>query len=268
MSLEDEIPSPGLGTWQNTDPKECIKSVKTALDIGYRHIDTAQIYGNEKEVGKGIKKSNVDISEIFLATKVWIDQLAEENVVSSTDESLSKLGVDKVDLLYVHWPGGDYDPEETMKAFNQLVNEDKVDHIGVSNFSPEMVDEAQKYSEADILANQVEMHPFLQQERLVEYCQDEGIYLVAYSPLARGKVMDNPVLQEIADKYGVTPAQVSIAWLNSIDNVVPIPKSSSENHIRENFEAVDLELDEEDIEKIEEIDKEERCVDPDIRKGW
>lgn len=268
MSSEDIIPSPGLGTWQNTDPEECVKSVKTALDIGYRHVDTAQVYGNEKEVGKGIKESDVDRKDVFLATKVWIDQLSGEDVVSSTEESLDKLGVDKVDLLYVHWPGGDYEPVETMNAFNQLVDEDKVSYIGVSNFSPEMVDEAQKHSEADILANQVEMHPFLQQEELVEYCQENEVYLVAYSPLARGKVMDSTVLQEIADKHGVTPAQVSIAWLNSIDYVVPIPKSSSEDHIRENFEAVDLELDEEDIEKIENIDREERCVDPDIRKGW
>lgn len=263
-----EIPQLGLGTWQNTDPGECIKSVKTALNMGYRHIDTAQAYSNEEDVGKGLAKAEVDREDYFLATKVWIDNLAHDDVLETTEESLNKLDVDSVDLLYVHWPARAYNPEETMEAFNQLVEEGKIDNIGVSNFSPEQIEEAQEHADTKILANQVEMHPLLQQEELVEYCQDNDMYLVAYSPLARGKVFDVPELQEIAEKHDVSEAQVSLAWVMQHDNVVAIPKASSEDHIRDNWKARDLELDEEDIEKINSIEREDRQVDPDFGKGW
>jgi len=263
-----EIPQLGLGTWQNTDPEKCVKSVKTALDMGYNHIDTAQAYENEKHVGKGLRESEKDREDYFLATKVWIDRLNHEDVIESTEESLNKLGVDKADLLYVHWPARDYEPEETMKAFNQLVEEEKIENIGVSNFSPDQIEEAQEHADTKILANQVEMHPLLQQEELVEYCQDNDMYLVAYSPLARGKVMDVPEIQEIADKHDVSAAQVSLAWITHHDNVVAIPKASSEDHIRDNYRSLDLELDEEDIEKINSIEREDRKVDPDFGKGW
>lgn len=263
-----EIPKLGLGTWQNTDPEQCAKSVQTALDMGYRHIDTAQAYSNEEDVGKGLNQSEVSRDDYFLATKVWIDNLAHEDVLETTKESLDKLDVNNVDLLYVHWPARAYDPEETMKAFNQLVEEGKIDNIGVSNFSPEQIEEAQEHADTKILANQVEMHPLLQQDELVDYCQDNDMYLVAYSPLARGKVMEVPEIQEIAEKHGVSEAQVSLAWIMHHDNVVAIPKASSEDHIQDNWNARDLELDQEDIEKINSIEREDRQVDPDFGKGW
>ncbi|QGA80501.1 2,5-diketo-D-gluconate reductase B [Candidatus Nanohalobium constans] len=256
------IPKLGLGTWQNTESDECAKSVQTALEIGYKHIDTAQVYENEEHVGKGIKEADIDRDDFFLASKVWIDQLSEENVVPSMEESLEKLGVDKVDLMYIHWPSGDYQPEETLEAMQELVEKGMAKNIGVSNFTPEQVDEAMGIAGEDIIANQVEMHPLLQQEELLEKCREHDITLVAYSPLARGKVFDIPELNEIADKHGVSEAQVSLAWLMQKDGVVAIPKASSEEHIRDNHEAQDLELDEEDVEKIESIDREEREVDP------
>ncbi len=263
-----EIPQLGLGTWQNTDPEECVKSVQQALDMGYKHIDTAQAYSNEEDVGKGIKQSEVPLEDFFLATKVWIDNLAHKDVIETTEESLNKLDVEKVDLMYVHWPARAYDPQETMEAFNQLVEEGKIENIGVSNFSPEQIEEAQEHADTKILANQVEMHPLLQQDELVDYVQDNDMYLVAYSPLARGKVMDVPEIQEIAEKHGVSEAQVSLAWIMQHENVVAIPKASSEDHIRDNYESLDLELDEEDIEKINSIEREDRQVDPDFGKGW
>ncbi|WP_217907085.1 aldo/keto reductase [Candidatus Nanohalobium constans] len=256
------MPKLGLGTWQNTESDECAKSVQTALEIGYKHIDTAQVYENEEHVGKGIKEADIDRDDFFLASKVWIDQLSEENVVPSMEESLEKLGVDKVDLMYIHWPSGDYQPEETLEAMQELVEKGMAKNIGVSNFTPEQVDEAMGIAGEDIIANQVEMHPLLQQEELLEKCREHDITLVAYSPLARGKVFDIPELNEIADKHGVSEAQVSLAWLMQKDGVVAIPKASSEEHIRDNHEAQDLELDEEDVEKIESIDREEREVDP------
>lgn len=256
------IPKLGLGTWQNTDPKTCAESVKTGLEMGYKHIDTAQIYENEEHVGKGLEKAEVDREDFFLASKVWINKLSGEKVISSTERSLGKLGVDRVDLMYVHWPAGDYRAEETLGAMQKLVEEDMTEHIGVSNFTPEQLGEAMEIAGEDIIANQVEMHPLLQQEELLEKCLEHDILLAAYSPLARGKVFEVREIQEIAEKYGVSEAQVSLAWLMQKKGVVAIPKASSEEHIRDNFEAGNLELDKEDIEKIESIQREERMVDP------
>ena len=258
----NKIPDLGLGTWQNTDPEECSKSVKTALKMGYEHIDTAQAYGNEEDVGRGLEEAEVDREDYFLASKVWIDQLAPENVKSSTKESVEKLGVDSVDLMYIHWPSGDYQPQETLKAFKELVHSGEIKNIGISNFTPEQVEKAIEIAPKHIITNQVEMHPLLQQEELLKKCREHDITLVAYSPLARGKVFEIEELQEIAEKHGVSEAQISLAWLMQKDGVVGIPKASSEEHIRDNYEALDLELEEEDIEKIESIDREDRQVDP------
>lgn len=259
-----QIPKLGLGTWQNEDPEECANSVKTALEMGYTHIDTAQIYGNEEHVGKGLEKADVDREDYFLASKVWIDQLERENVISSTKESLEKLGVDHVDLMYIHWPSGEYDPQDTLKGFKELIHSGEIKSIGVSNFTPEQVDKAMEIAPKHVVANQVEMHPLLQQEELLEKCREHDIKLVAYSPLARGKVFDIPEVQEVAEKHGVSEAQVSLAWLMQKDGVVVIPKATGKDHIKDNYRALDLELEEEDIEKINSIDEEERQVDPDF----
>jgi len=259
-----KIPKLGLGTWQNEDPEECANSVKTALEMGYKHIDTAQIYGNEEHVGKGLEEAEVDREDYFLASKVWTDQLERENVIESTKESLEKLGVESVDLMYVHWPSGEYDPQDTLKGFKELIHSGEIKAIGISNFTPEQVDKAMEIAPKHIIANQVEMHPLLQQEELLEKCREHDIKLVAYSPLARGKVFDIPELNEIAEKHGVSEAQVSLAWLMQKEGVVVIPKATGEDHIRDNYNALDLELDEEDVEKIDSIEREERQVDPDF----
>lgn len=262
--MTDGIPKLGLGTWQNTNPEECVNSVKTALEMGYKHIDTAQAYGNEEDVGKGLEEAEVGREDFFVASKVWIDQLSRENVIESTKESVEKLGVDYVDLMYIHWPAGDYSPQETLKGFKELIHSGEIKNIGISNFEPEQVDKAMEIAGDHIIANQVEMHPLLQQEELVEKCREHDITLVAYSPLARGEVFNIPELNEIAEKHDVSEAQVSLAWLMQKDNVVAIPKATGEDHIRDNYEALDLELDEEDIEKIDSIEREEREVDPDF----
>lgn len=261
---EEEIPKLGLGTWQNTDGDQCAESVRTALEMGYRHIDTAQAYDNEEYVGRGIADADVDRDDVFLATKVWTDNLEADDVHASTDESLDKLGVDYVDLLYVHWPAEDYDPKETLAAFDELQDGGKIRNIGVSNFLPEQLDEARELTDHDILANQVEMHPLFQQEELQAYAREHDIYLVAYSPLARGKVTEVEEIREVAEKHDASPQQVSLAWLASKENVAAIPKATSEEHIRDNYEALSLELDDEDVEKIDGIEQEERQVDPDF----
>jgi diketogulonate reductase-like aldo/keto reductase len=259
--VSNEIPMLGLGTWENTDPEACAESVATALEMGYRHIDTAQAYGNEADVGNGIEMADVDRSEVFLATKVWIDNLAHDDVISTTEASLDRLGVDSVDLMYVHWPSRTYDPEETLGALNELYDEGKVDRIGVSNFEPDQLQEAIEISDAPIVANQVECHPFLQQEELREVCEEEGVELVAYSPLARGDVFDNEVLTEIAADHDASAAQVSLAWLRQ-QGITAIPKASSEAHIRDNWQSLSVTLSDAEIDRIESIEETGRRVDP------
>ena len=255
------MPMFGLGTWKNEDPEACTNAVATALEAGYRHIDTAQAYGNEEHVGRGIERADVPRDDVFLATKVWIDQLAYDDVLASTEESLRKLGVDAVDLLYVHWPAGEYDLEGTFRAFDELVDAGAVDRIGISNFEPEQVDDAIDRADAPIFANQIELHPLLPQEELRAHCADRGVEVVAYSPLARGEVFDVPELTEIAEKHGVSEAQVSLAWLRE-KGVTAIPKATSESHIRDNLASLDLDLDTEDVAAIDAIDRTDRQVDP------
>ena len=257
------MPGFGLGTWQNEDPDACAESVRTALEAGYRHVDTAQIYGNEAAVGRGIAAADVDREDVFLATKVWIDSLGHDDVLGSTEESLEKLGTEYVDLLYVHWPAGEYDPEATLSAFEELRESGAIDRIGVSNFVPSHVETAQSVVDAPIFANQVEMHPLLPQRELRAFCADAGVELVAYSPLARGDVFDVDVLSKIADDRGVSEAQVSLAWLRS-KGVTPIPKATGADHIRDNWASLELELTDDEIGRIDDIDAERRKVDPDF----
>ena len=261
------MPVFGLGTWENDDPAQCTESVRNALDAGYRHVDTAQIYGNEAAVGKGIAESEVDREDVFLASKVWIDNLAPEDVASSTRESLDKLGVDSVDLMYVHWPAGEYEPEETLPAFAELRDEGLIDRIGVSNFEPHHLDAATDALGEAPFANQVEMHPLLRQEELREYADANDVELVAYSPLARGEILDDPAIVDIAEKHGVSAAQVSLAWLRE-KGVTAIPKATGIDHIRDNLASVDLTLDDEDVERIDSLGRTDRQLNPDFGPDW
>ena len=259
----DGMPTFGLGTWQNDDPDACAESVRTALETGYRHIDTAQIYHNEAAVGRGIAAADVDREDVFLATKVWIDKLGGEDVIESTEESLERLGTEYLDLLYVHWPSGQYDPEETLSAFERLYEAGTINRIGVSNFEPEHLETAQAAIDAPIFANQVEIHPLLQQRELRSFCADAGIELVAYSPLARGDVFEVDTLSEIAETHGVSEARVSLAWLRE-KGITAIPKATGAEHIRDNWASLDLELTDAEIGRIDDISAERRFVDPDF----
>jgi diketogulonate reductase-like aldo/keto reductase len=261
------MPVLGLGTWENDEPAQCTESVANALDAGYRHVDTAQIYGNEAAVGEGIAESDVDREDIFLASKVWIDQLSPADVASSTRESLDKLGVDSVDLMYVHWPAGEYEPAETLPAFAELRDDGLIDRIGVSNFEPHHLDAAADALGEAPFANQVEMHPLLRQEELREYADANGVELVAYSPLARGEILDDPAIVDIAEKHGVSAAQVSLAWLRE-KGVTAIPKATGIDHIRDNLASVDLDLDDEDVTAIDDLGRTDRQLNPDFGPDW
>ena len=257
------LPAIGLGTWQNTDPETCISSVSTALEAGYRHIDTAQYYGNEEAVGEGIARADVPRDEIVVATKIHAEKfgLAYDEVIEGLEVSLDRLGLDSLDLLYVHWPVGNYDAAETMPAFDELVDRGLIDRVGVSNFSIELLDEARKHLESPLFAHQAETHPLLPQDELVSHAQEHDYHHVAYSPLARGDVFDVPEIQDIAEKHDASAAQVSLAWLLSKDNVVTVPKASSEAHIRDNLGALDLELTADDVERIDNLERTERFVE-------
>lgn len=256
------LPKIGLGTWENANSVQCAESVSTALNLGYRLIDTAQGYRNEKYVGKGIADADVSVEDIIVATKVWNSNLTRAKVLKSTEQSLQNLGVETIDILYIHWPAGSYNPEETLGAFTTLVDQGKVTHIAVSNFTIPLLEEALNICDKPIIANQVEMHPLLKQKEMVEFLQEHDMYLVAYSPLARGDIFKVPELTEIAQKHKVSEAQVSLAWLMTFENVIPIPKATSRQHIEENLSALQVKLDKEDMEKIESITVEKRMVNP------
>ncbi|GAA0662562.1 aldo/keto reductase [Natronoarchaeum mannanilyticum] len=255
------MPMLGLGTWENTDPDECIESVQDALEAGYRHVDTAQAYGNETEVGEGIARSDVDRDDVFLATKVWLDNLAYDDVIDTTSASLDRLGTDYVDLLYVHWPSRTYDAEETLEAFDELEERGWIERVGVSNFEPEHMEEAVDILDAPLFANQIECHPLLPQEEVRAKAQELDVEVVGYSPLARGDVFDNDTLTDIAEDNGVSAAQVSLAWLRD-KGVTAIPKATGRDHIEDNWRSLDLTLDDEEIERIDAIDERGRRVDP------
>ncbi|WP_394741854.1 aldo/keto reductase [Natronococcus roseus] len=256
-----EIPQPGLGT-SGHEGESCTEAVLTALEAGYRHIDTAQMYDNEAAVGRALEESDVDREDVFLATKVHPENLAREDVIETTEESLERLGVESVDLLYVHWPTSAYDPQETLPAFDEVRDRGWTDHVGVSNFTIDLLEEALEILEAPVLANQVELHPRLQQDDLVSFARDRDVTTVAYCPIAKAEVNETDELQEIANAHDVSPVQVALAWHYGREGVVPIPKGTGD-HIRENYDALDLELTDDQLERIADLDRGERLVDPD-----
>lgn len=256
-----DLPPLGLGTYENTEFEQCAASVRTALEVGYRHVDTAQSYGNEDAVGEGLDRASVDRDDVFVATKLSTSNLAREDVLETAQESAARLGVETIDLLYVHWPIRTYEPTETLPALDQLHAEGLIRHIGLSNFEPDQLEAAIEILDSPVFAHQVEMHPMLPQERLRAFAVEHDHWLVAYSPVAKGEVADVPELVEIADAHDATPYQVSLAWLLEKDRVVPIPKATGEAHIRENYGALDLELTDDEIARIDSLDVRRRLVD-------
>jgi 2,5-diketo-D-gluconate reductase B len=258
-----DLPPIGLGTWQNTAPEQCAESVRAALEMGYRHVDTAQFYGNEESVGEGIAAADVPREDVFVATKVHPEAmgLAHDEVIAGAETSLDRLGLEYLDLLYVHWPVGNYEAGETLPAFDELLDRGLIGNVGVSNFSSDLLAEAREVVESPLFANQVEMHPLLPQPDLLTDAREHGYHLVAYSPLARGNVFDVPEIQAVAAKHDASPAQVSLAWLLRKDGVRAIPKATSEAHVRDNLAALDLDLDPEDVARIDGIERRERYVE-------
>jgi 2,5-diketo-D-gluconate reductase B len=245
-----EVPSLGLGTYRLTG-ETCVRAVERALSMGYRHVDTAQMYGNEGEVGRSIEGAGVDRAEIFLTTKVWPSDFAHDRVIQKTRESLKKLRTQYVDLLLMHWPGEGAPLEETLGAMRGLQEDGSVLHVGVSNFPPSLVEEAAEH--AEIFCNQVQYHPYRHQDALVEQAQEMDYLLTAYTPLSRGGVGRDTTLREIGDAHGKTATQVALRWLVQQDKVCAIPKATSEEHLRENLDVFDFELSTEEMDRISSV---------------
>ena len=242
-----KVPSLGLGTWRLSG-EGCVRAVERALALGYRHVDTAQMYANEGEVGRGIRNSGVDREEVFLVTKVRTSSFSHDGVIRSTRESLKKLQTEYVDLLLMHWPNPSVPLEETLGAMTELQEEGSVKHVGVSNFPPSMVEEATRH--ATVFCNQVEYHPYRGQDELLKQASERDYLLTAYSPVAKGRVSRDAALKEIGQAHGKTPAQVALRWLIQQEKVAAIPKAASEDHLQSNFDIFDFELSQEEMERV------------------
>lgn len=242
------IPALGFGTWQ-LENGTATPLVEKALEVGYRHIDTAQIYGNERDVGAGIKNSGVKRDEIFLTTKVWIDKFADGDLQRSAEESLEKLGVDHVDLLLLHWPKPEVPLAETLGALNEVRSKGWTRAIGLSNFPSAQLEEAVKLSEAPIATDQVEYHPYLSLKTLKAKADALGVSITAWSPLAQGKVAQDPVLIDIGRAHGKTPGQVTLRWIIQ-QGIIAIPRTSNPKRVEENFDILDFELSDTEMTEI------------------
>ena len=260
-----KVPVLGFGTWTLAGD-DCAEAVADAIQIGYRHIDTAQAYGNEEFVGKGIERSGINRNELFITTKVWFTDLQPSIIKRKTSESLIKLKTDYIDLLLIHWPAPDMNLKRIIGAMKELQKGGKVKAIGVSNFNMTLLEEAMKYGE--IFCNQVEYHPYLNQTRLLEKAKENDILVTAYSPLAKGKALSNEKLQMIGNRYNKTASQVILRWLVQQEKVAAIPRSSKHRHREENFEIFDFELDEDEMKTIFSLDANERQINPAWAPEW
>ncbi|MGY4308174.1 2,5-diketo-D-gluconate reductase B [Bradyrhizobium sp. USDA 4369] len=242
------IPALGLGTWELRG-RTCARIVEQALTLGYRHIDTAQVYENEQEVGEGLRASRVRRSELFLTTKVWTTHFAPNDLERSTKESLVRLRVSDVDLLLLHWPNSHVPLAETLGALAHAKTLGLTRNIGVSNFTVALLDEAVALSPEPLVCNQVEYHPYLEQTKIREACARHGLAMVAYSPIAKGKIRNDPTLTRIGHAHGKSPAQICLRWLVQ-QNVVAIPRTSKIERLSENLDVFDFELSEQDMTDI------------------
>ncbi|WP_394353260.1 aldo/keto reductase [Haloterrigena gelatinilytica] len=286
-----EIPALGFGTARMTGD-ECRRAVETALEVGYRHVDTAQMYDNERAVGEALAASgvtredersessekragdagsersedpgeasgetaseerHVSREDVFVVTKVHPDNAARDDVLASTRESLERLGLEAVDLLLLHAPSDRAPLEETLAAMNDLQDEGAVDHVGVSNFSVERLESARELSETPIVANQVKYHPYHHRDDLLEYCVDRDVCLTAYSPLAEGTVPGDDRLAEIGEPHDKSASQVALRWLVQQPGVAAIPKASSREHIEANADIFDFELSNDELAAVADV---------------
>jgi methylglyoxal/glyoxal reductase len=257
-----EIPYVGLGVFQMKDPRETVEAVKSAIKTGYLSVDTAAVYENEESVGEGVKESRARREDLFITSKVWNSDQGYDTTLKAFETSLKKLDMDYMDLYLIHWPvEGKYN--DTWKALERLYNEGLVKSIGVSNFHQHHLEDLMKNSNEKPVINQIECHPRLNQEKLRTFCQEENIAVEAWSPIAQGRVLDEPTLKQIAEKHGKSSAQVILRW-HLQNDVVIIPKSVHANRIKENADLFNFELSTNEMNQINDLNQDERFgPDPD-----
>jgi len=261
------MPALGLGTYKLTGA-EGLRAIRTALEIGYRHLDTAAAYGNEAEVGRAVRESGVDRADLFLTTKVWMDRARAAEVRASADESLGRLGMDHVDLLLFHWPVRDVPLAETLDGLMAVKAAGKARAIGVSNFPAALMREAVERTGGDIACNQVEYHVGLRQTAVLDEARRHGIAVAAYSPLGKGDIIDDPVPARIGARYGKSAAQVALRWLVQQGGVAAIPRSRSEANLRANFDIFDFHLSAEEMSVLSGLGGNHRLVNPSWAPDW
>ncbi|MEZ9901432.1 2,5-didehydrogluconate reductase DkgB [Vibrio breoganii] len=265
----NSIPLLGAGTYRLKDGAG-YDSVKTSLEAGFRHIDTAQIYGNEEEVGQAIADSSIPREDVFLTTKVWIDNFAKEKFAPSVQESLQKLKTDYIDLLLIHWPLKDDEVpmEEYLPELKALKDSGLVRHIGVSNFTNAQLGKAiDIVGDGEIYTNQVEVHPYLQNHKVVYFCEANGVIVTGYMPFAYGDVLQDETIQAIAKEHDASPAQVVLAWMRQ-NEFVTIPSSTKKANIESNLHSEKVTLTESDMEKIATLDRDHRLASPSFAPDW
>ena len=251
-----KIPCVGFGTWQTPDGETTIQSVLTAIEAGYRHIDTAAIYGNEKGVGDAIKKSGINREELFVTSKLWNSERGYEKTLAAFEETMEKLQLDFLDLYLIHWPAVKGDPaqwqqtnSDTWRAFEHLYQTKRIRAIGVSNFLTHHLEALIKNAKIKPMVDQIEFHPGYMQQEIVDFCHANSIIVEAWSPLGTGKMLSNPTLMKIAEKYGKSVAQLCVRWCLQ-NNTLPLPKSVTPSRIWENSKVFDFEISAEDMMSI------------------
>lgn len=264
-----DIPAIGLGTWELRG-EPCAELVCVALQNGYTHVDTAQMYQNEAAVGEGIRASGVDRDSLFVTTKVWPDNFSRDEFERAVDERLELLACGAVDLLLLHWPSRTVPLAETITALNKAKRAGLCRHIGISNFTVKQIDEAVALSDEALVCNQVEFHPLINQDKVRAACSRHGLAVTAYCPIARNKVADEPVMREIAERYDASPAQIALAWLAGLGDVISIPRSSKPERLADNLKALQISLNQEEMEKISALgSRNVRLVEPEsVKPDW
>ncbi len=263
------IPALGLGVFRMPG-EDTARMVKTSLDLGYRLIDTAQIYGNEADVGRGVAESGVARDQLFITTKVWVDNYRAEDLLRSTQESLGRLRTDYVDLLLLHWPGDQAPLAEQIEALDETAARGWARHIGVSNFNIGLMRQASALSKTPLVNNQVEYHPYLSQDKVLAEAGRLGMTVTAYFAMADGKVLADPVIAGIARRLGKTPAQIALRWLVQQDNVVTLTKTLQTERARANMQVFDFALPAEDMHALSTLARPDgRIVSPDgLAPAW
>jgi len=262
-----DLPALGLGTFK-MQGKECEGAVESALALGYRHIDTAEMYGNEVDVGAAIAASGIKRDELHVTTKVWHDHLTRDGIRQAFDASLERLRLNHVDLYLVHWPARSMNLPEIFETLTELRQQGRIRAIGVANFTLPLLRHAIEQIGAPVACNQVEYHVLLDQTPVLDYLRSRSIPLVAYCPLAQGRLAERPELDVIARKHGATPAQVALKWLLDQPGVAAIPKAQHRERQAANLAALNLILDDEDRRAITALPKNIRCVNPAFAPAW